>query len=210
MVGKIINGLKVIRESEKKLKTNRAKFYDCECSCGVVFPIRSDILKAEKQDCCKSCTDEKRKTHGMARTKFYYVWKAMNDRCHNKTHQAYSNYGGRGITVDWCSFEQFKADMFSSYKEGLEIDRVNNDGNYNKENCRWVTRSQNQSNKRVSGSVKYRGVCVVAGKYRASISIDGKSKSLGHFNTAIEAAKEFDKYAVSNNMDRKLNFEKEV
>jgi hypothetical protein len=87
--------------------------------------------------------------HGMSKTKFYMVWMGIVSRCKTKSDPDYKNYGARGIQVEWTSFEDFHRDMFSSYREGLCIDRTNNEGNYSRNNCKWVDRkTQNRNTRR--------------------------------------------------------------
>jgi hypothetical protein len=74
----------------------------------------------------------------------------MLDRCRNPRNPAYPNYGGRGITVckRWLSFVNFYADMWATYRPGLTLDRIDNDGNYEPGNCEWATRAQQIANRR--------------------------------------------------------------
>lgn len=83
-------------------------------------------------------------------TGIYGSWYALRQRCDNQNNKQYKDYGGRGITYpkEWRDFCKFKYDMGWSYKEGLTIDRIDNDKNYSKENCRWVTRKTQNRNKR--------------------------------------------------------------
>lgn len=94
--------------------------------------------------------ERKPEKHGLSNHKLYKVWSAMKDRCTNKKCRHYQNYGGRGIgfSDEWKSFSQFFDDMAPSYKEGLTLERVDNDGDYTKENCMWVPRSVQLRNKR--------------------------------------------------------------
>lgn len=84
------------------------------------------------------------KTHGMSETKIYNVWLGMRRRCKNPNDAKYKNYGGRGIIVcdRWQSFENFYEDMGDSYQEGLTIERVDVNGNYEPTNCTWITRKE--------------------------------------------------------------------
>lgn len=79
----------------------------------------------------------------------YWVWADMMSRCRNQNHRAYANYGGRGISVcmRWEEFKNFLADM-GSRPAGLLLDRRNNNGNYEPGNCGWVTRTEQNSNRR--------------------------------------------------------------
>lgn len=89
-------------------------------------------------------------THGLRNTKVYNVWDNMVRRCKNKAHPDYKNYGARGITVciKWLSFAGFYEDMGGTYKEGLSLDRRENDKGYSKENCRWITQAEQMRNTR--------------------------------------------------------------
>ena len=89
--------------------------------------------------------------HGMTKTPEYDAWDGMKQRCFNPNHKRYSYYGARGITVcdRWKnSFENFLADMGSKPTPKHSIDRVNNDGNYCPDNCRWATKTEQENNKR--------------------------------------------------------------
>lgn len=120
----------------------------------------------------------------------YNTWEAMRARCNNINHKSYKDYGGRGIKVcsRWDDFLLFIADM-GERPDGLEIDRINNDGNYEPSNCRWVDHRSNALNRRVWGTSKYRGVyfCKGSGKWRAQIRFKCKKYMIGRFSTEEEA-----------------------
>lgn len=82
----------------------------------------------------------------------HMAWENMKARCRNKNLAQWEDYGGRGIAYDtsWESFSNFYGDMFPTWEQGLTLDRINNDGDYCKENCRWATRAQQQQNSRRS------------------------------------------------------------
>ncbi len=88
--------------------------------------------------------------HGISATHpFYACWYNLIQRCTDPEHPSWERYGGRGIAVSqaWRDFGTFKQDMFSSWVKGLELDRIDNNGGYSKENCRWATRAQQCQNK---------------------------------------------------------------
>lgn len=90
----------------------------------------------------------------------YKSWCHIKQRCGNVNDAAYKDYGGRGISYseNWETFEGFYKDMGSSWKAGLSIDRINNSGNYCKENCRWATRVEQNNNTRRNRYITFDGI----------------------------------------------------
>ena len=90
--------------------------------------------------------------HGLHHHRLYGTWNSMMHRCHKikEGKKDYVNYRGRGIKVceRWHDVKAFIEDMYPSFQEGLELDRKDNNGNYDPDNCRWVTTSKNQKNRR--------------------------------------------------------------
>jgi len=96
-------------------------------------------------------------THsGRKATRTYKAWQHMKDRCLNPNDGNYHYYGGRGITITprWMDFVNFLADM-GEVPEGLTLERINNDGNYEPGNCKWVTWAEQSTNKRIKGHCPY-------------------------------------------------------
>lgn len=112
--------------------------------------------------------------------RFYGVWANMKERCDNDKYASYPNYGGRGISYDprWVSVDNFFADMFFTYKSGLTLDRVNNDGNYDKDNCRWATNLQQQNNRRDNHYITYGGMTKTIAEWARELGL--KHNTLWH------------------------------
>lgn len=129
------------------LDKNFKRLWKCKCDCGREIVVDTSSLTTGNTKSCGCYKNEMIKTlnlkHGKSHIKLYYVWQEMKKRCLNPKSKSYKNYGKRGITVcnEWAdNFETFaKWAIRNGYKEGLSIDRVNNNGNYEPNNCRWVT-----------------------------------------------------------------------
>lgn len=110
--------------------------------------------------------------HGKYRTKVYYTWANMLDRCNNKHNPGYRWYGGRGITVceEWRVFINFYKDMGDAPK-GLTLDRLDSNKGYYKENCRWATIKQQARNKRSSRFITYNGRTLTIAEWAEILNI---------------------------------------
>ena len=100
------------------------------------------------------------KKYGMKNTRLYNVWGGMKNRCRNKNSSDYVDYGGRGISYckEWEDFIPFyNWAIENGYEEGLSIDRVDNNGNYEPSNCRWATTKQQANNRRTNVITEYKG-----------------------------------------------------
>lgn len=122
-------------------------------------------------------------THGDSGTPTHNIWASMRQRCENLNHLQYSEYGGRGITVcgRWKTYSAFLADM-GECPYNRSLDRINNNGPYNPENCRWATLSEQQLNQRI-GKNNSSGIKGVSFRKRANrwIAYGEKDKKREHY-----------------------------
>jgi len=144
-------------------KPNRECFVMCRCTCWNEKKVRFFSLKEWNTTSCGCFRKEKisilYKTHWMTNSKIYKVYLCMKKRCNNIKNKDYKRYWGRGIKCEWKSFDEFYNDMFPTYKEWLEIDRINNDWNYCKDNCKWSTRKEQVRN--TSKTIMYNWVPLI-------------------------------------------------
>lgn len=142
-----------------------SKKWLCHCDCGkniTVFPCN---LKSGKTTSCgcfqKECASKRFKKHGLRTSKIYTVWANMKQRCYNNKNAYYHCYGGKGVKIceEWLKkFENFYDwSINNGYKEGLTIDRINVDGNYEPTNCKWATTKEQSLNTTRNVFLTYNG-----------------------------------------------------
>lgn len=136
----------------------------CKCDCGNTKIVRSRDLRNGIVKSCgclrKELAKNRASKHYGSGTHLYAVWNMMRQRCNNPNNKDYKHYGNRGITVcsEWNDFPNFQSWALSNgYEEGLTIDRINNDGNYEPDNCRWIPIEEQQHNRRPRGVIDETG-----------------------------------------------------
>lgn len=132
-----------------------------KCKCGNVYTVPDTELIYGRRKMCRYCNTPS-KTHGMTNTRLFHIWQSMIGRCTNPNNKSYKDYGTRGVVVceSWKnSFEVFHEwAVASGYADDLSIDRIDVNGDYTPENCRWSTPIAQARNKRNTVLIEYKGV----------------------------------------------------
>lgn len=141
-------------------------WWKCKCDCGAEKVVYRGCLTSGDTISCgcyhREHNGEQSYKHGMAKTRLYRLWSGVVQRCMNPSADNYARYGGRGIKVceEWRNdFRAFRDwSIANGYAEGLTIDRIDNEGNYEPSNCRWVNRTTQQNNTRRNHFFEYNGI----------------------------------------------------
>lgn len=207
LIGQTFGRLTVIEEYHQRAK-NGARLWMCICSCGRNIPVEvtTDRLKSGKTRSCGCLQSERAAESNRKRakwrtadrgTRLHRIWKGMIARTTYKSQAAYKNYGGRGISVcdEWCnSFEAFRNwAMVNGYSDDLTIDRIDTDGNYCPDNCRWVEWGVQNSNQRSNVVIELNGVRHTAAQWAdiMGISRDCIYKRVRRGKSVDEILKEY-------------------
>lgn len=160
LIGQKFGRLTVVSRAERRKKKTH---WNCICICGNQKPIaRISLISG----CTKSCGCLNKEsasaihtTHGLSKSLEFNSWVSMLTRCNRKKDATYKNYGGRGITYceRWKKFENFFEDMGKRPTPQHSLDRIDNNGNYCKENCRWATIKEQANNMRTNHAITYMG-----------------------------------------------------
>lgn len=179
--------------------SNNHRYYKCKCDCGKMVVVGFAHLRSGAIKSCGCLWEENkheyRKKHGFAKKEpLYSTWRGIKQRCYNKNHSRYKEYGGRGIVMceDWKNnyliFRKWALE--SGYKTGLTIDRINNEAGYYPNNCRWVTNKVQQSNKRTNHFITFNGETKTISEwaYEKGISASLLQARIGKLGWSIEKA----------------------
>lgn len=183
--------------------------------CGSSFRTQLSAIKSGNTKSCGCAKDGAHfittKLLRMQQPRLYRIWKNMRSRCNNTNIPLAKNYSLRGIShaPEWCDFAIFyEWALNSGYSDELSIDRIDVDGNYEPNNCRWATRKQQMENTRrlrVTNTSGYRGVSKKGDKFSARATDAGKRVFLGVYPTAEDAARAYDNYVMNHRLNYPIN-----
>ena len=179
LTGQIFGKLIVIERTQNKKNRGNAQWL-CKCQCGNEIIVDSGHLITGHTKSCGCFRVEymskKFKKHGMRNERLYSTWCNMKQRCYDKQSSAYKDYGGRGISIcdEWLSdFTNFyNWAIQNGYKENLSIDRIDNNGNYEPPNCRWVTMKEQSRNTRGNRNITYKGETHCLGEWAEILNMN--------------------------------------
>ena len=187
LTGKRFGKIKVV---SKKGIEKGCVIWNCVCDCGKELEISTGRLNFGNVKSCgcvkRQMIIERNTTHGKSKTRLYEIWVGMKKRCYNPKSKAYERYGGRGITIcpewldDFMNFYNWS--MANGYSDDLSIDRINVNGNYEPDNCRWSTRKEQSCNTRRTKLFNHNGKA----KTLKQISLDEKI----NYNTLLKKVSE--------------------
>lgn len=156
----------------------------CQCDCGEIIERSLISIKDGKSSCgcfrkinAAKAISLVKTIHGLSNSRIYRIWTNMMTRCYNRNSDKFKWYGERGISVceKWQIFYGFLEDMGDSYKEGLTLDRRNNDKNYSKDNCRWVTQKQQCNNQRTNRIITINGEAKTVAEWADIVGLEAKT-----------------------------------
>lgn len=173
--GSVFGKLEVLDYKVIRMSGKSRGHYLCKCVCGNEKYIRTDVLKKSKS--CGICHRSKSSsTHGMSNTRLYNIYHHIKSRTNNPNDDSYDIYGGRGIRMcdEWLRDpnEFFKWSLENGYSDALTIDRIDNDGDYTPDNCRWATTDTQANNKRNSLLLEYKGRVQTVTQWASYFGVD--------------------------------------
>lgn len=183
LTGKRFERLTVLERAGSS--AHKKALWRCVCDCGnEVVVIGSHLLNGNTHSCgCykRDKTIECRVSHGKSKTRLYHIWKNMRQRCRNPHKPDYCYYGGKGVTVcdkwdDFTCFSKWAKD--NGYRDDLTLDRIDVNGNYCPENCRWVSMTEQARNMSRNRIITYKGESHCLSEWGEILGIS--AKVLGH------------------------------
>ena len=209
---------KLIGETWRKYPTETSKqkatygLFECQY-CGKEFEAGVRVIKVGYTRSCGCIKGKSRIIHGLSNHRFWKTWQGMLYRCNNSKSPSFINYGARGIKVceEWLDIKVFIAWADATYITGMTLDRIDNNGNYEPNNCTWSDRTIQSIKQRkgVDNTSGYVGITwdKAINKWKARISNYGKTKHLGDYICKEEAVLARDNYIIESGLIHPLSTE---
>lgn len=185
LTGKRFGRLIVLQRAQNLVSKSGRNYirWMCQCNCGNICTVLGDNLKYGRTLSCgcykKEHLSSLKSTHGQTDSRLYGVWQSMKARCYNAHSTHYDRYGGRGISLcdEWKNSFQTFSDWATQngYRDGLSIERIDNDGDYTPDNCRWATMKEQANNRESNVRIAYRGEEHTATEWAAIVHISAKT-----------------------------------
>lgn len=191
--GDCVNGAILIERVNGRL-------WKMKCSCGEIFVAQPSDSKGVCRKCAMEKLSEERTKHGESpkqgkrnASKLYSIWVNMRNRCSNQENKSFAYYGGRGISVcdEWNEFLNFeKWAIQNGFEENLTLDRVDVNGNYDPENCRWISRKEQMRNTRSNHLLTYNGETKTMAEWAeiTGIPYSTLKQRINKYNYSVEKA----------------------
>lgn len=168
--------LTVIRRTEN----SKHPKWECVCDCGNIKSIyQSNLISGDAKSCGCYSLEEKIKnntTHGLSKTRLFRIYQGMKNRCYNQNIKGYKDYGAKGIIIckdwldDFVSFYNWS--LKNSYADNLTIDRINTNGNYEPNNCRWATMKEQENNRTNNHLITFQNKTQTLSQWADEIKMD--------------------------------------
>lgn len=189
--GDKVGCLDVIARHTHNKNGKRVPTYECKCECGKVIYFNSTGMKSKHRQSC-TCNVFQRHGHSSKspendeKRRMYNMWNHLKDRLYSPLNKQYRHYGGRGIKMcdRWLVFENFLADVGYKKSPELSLDRIDPDGDYSPENCRWADKWTQSRNRGFNTVYKCFGLEMTLGQWMAHIKINGEKVSVPEIGTS--------------------------
>lgn len=187
LTNKKINFLTALYKTDRRDSAG-GNYWMCQCDCGEKKEISANAIMRESTASCGCFRKNIKKTHGKSGSRLYNIWTGFRNRCNNPKGKSYTYYGGKGIKVceDWNIFDKFfEWSINNGYNESLTIDRIDVNGDYSPENCRWVTIKEQANNKSSNHILTYKNISKNIAQWSEEFKTS-RDKTKRNFNTLVK------------------------
>jgi hypothetical protein len=194
LTGQEFGRLTVIKQAVSK---NGRIAWNCKCDCGKEKDIIAKDLRSGKTQSCgcfmRESVSHRTKTHGQSKSRLYFIWTTMKQRCENPNSHKAKDYFERGITIcpEWHSFDVFQEwALANGYSDKLTIDRMDNNKGYGPENCHWTNNKDQANNRRSNVNLTFNGITQTIAQWAESLCMEYNTlhARLSYYGWSVEKA----------------------